>query len=338
MGGGNFFSKYLFSCPFGQFSSDNSKKDKTIIDVDPVNTSDMISDDDDSSVEELDIMDFTRSGEQEQCSPAATVCDLVDDSCSIVSDSTENEDHQRLQSMYHEAFFPLTQDEEDQVSQAFSDYNRDIVLVTHEESNIEITGEVFQCLKPRGWLNDEVINLYLQLLKERENRQPERFLKCHFFNALFYKRLTSGESGYDFKSVRRWTSPLKIGYNLIECDKLFVPIHKEMHWFLGIINKKDEKFQYLDSLKGMDAEVLDVLARYYVDEVKDKTGEDIDVSSWKREYADELPAQKNWSDCGMFMIKYIDFYSRGLGLFFDQGDIPYFRKRTAKEILRLRAD
>lgn len=31
------------------------------------------------------------------------------------------------------------------------------MLVTHENSNIEITGEILQCLRPGAWLNDEVI-------------------------------------------------------------------------------------------------------------------------------------------------------------------------------------
>ncbi|BAF12256.2 Os03g0410100, partial [Oryza sativa Japonica Group] len=43
-------------------------------------------------------------------------------------------------------------------------------------------------------------------------------------------------------------------------------------------------------------------------------------------------------DCGMFMLKFIDFHSRGIGLCFTQEHMDYFRKRTAKEILRLRAD
>lgn len=34
-------------------------------------------------------------------------------------------------------------------------------------------------------------------------------------------------------------------------------------------------------------------AKYIVDEVKDKNGEDIDVSSWKQEYVKDLPIQKN---------------------------------------------
>ncbi|MCL7045856.1 hypothetical protein MKW94_020456 [Papaver nudicaule] len=235
-------------------------------------------------------------------------------------------------------FTPLTDEEESEVSAAFSLVKRRKVLVAHENSNIEITGEILRCLQPGGWLNDEVINVYLELLKEREKREPKKFLKCHFFNTFFYKKLASGRTGYDYKAVKRWTTQRKIGYGLIECDKIFVPIHQKIHWCLAVINKKEKKFQYLDSLKGMDTDVLDNLARYYVDEVKDKSAEDIDVSSWKREYVKDLPEQENGWDCGMFMIKYSDFYSRGLGLCFNQEHMPYFRRRTVNEILRLKAD
>jgi len=34
-------------------------------------------------------------------------------------------------------------------------------------------------------------------------------------------------------------------------------------------------------------------ARYIVDEAKDKTGEDLDVSNWEKEFVEELPAQEN---------------------------------------------
>ncbi|GMI70304.1 EARLY IN SHORT DAYS 4 [Hibiscus trionum] len=237
-----------------------------------------------------------------------------------------------------EPFIPLREEETDLVSNAFSAKNRRKILVSHQNSSIDIRGEVLQCLKPGTWLNDEVINLYLELLKERENREPKKFLKCHFFNTFFYKKLVNPESGYNYKAVKRWTSQRKLGYCLVDCDKIFVPIHKDIHWCLAVINKKDQKFQYLDSLKGKDPNVLRALATYFVEEVKDKSGKNIDTSSWEREYVEDLPAQENGFDCGMFMLKYIDFYSRGLSLCFDQGDMPYFRLRTAKEILNLRAD
>ncbi|XP_058212476.1 ubiquitin-like-specific protease ESD4 isoform X1 [Rhododendron vialii] len=248
------------------------------------------------------------------------------------------EEEDVLQDALREPFLPLTKEEEAEVSRALSNSYRRRVLVTHENSNIEITGELLQCLRPGAWLNDEVINIYLELLKEREKRQPKNFLKCHFFNTFFYKKLFSGRKSYDFKSVRRWTTQRKLGYCLRECDKIFIPIHKEVHWCLAVINLKDQKFQYLDSLGCFDTQVLKVLAMYFVDEVKDKSGDHIDTSSWKQEFVEDLPEQENGWDCGVFMIKYADFYSRGLGLHFNQEHMPYFRLRTAKEILRLKAE
>ncbi|XP_073050341.1 ubiquitin-like-specific protease ESD4 [Primulina eburnea] len=237
-----------------------------------------------------------------------------------------------------ECFIPLTKEEEDHIDRALSNLSRRKVLVSHKNSNIDITGEILRCLSPEAWLNDEVINVYLELLKERESKDPQKFLKCHFFNTFFYKKLISGRGGYNFQSVRRWTTHKKLGYNLLECDKIFVPIHQEIHWCLAVINKKDEKFQYLDSLRGVDSQVLNVLARYYVDEVKEKCGKDLNVSSWEREYVTDLPKQENGFDCGVFMIKYADFFSRDIGLCFNQQHMPYFRRRIAKEILNLRAE
>lgn len=34
-------------------------------------------------------------------------------------------------------------------------------------------------------------------------------------------------------------------------------------------------------------------ARYLVDEVKDKSGKEIDITSWKQESVEDLPAQEN---------------------------------------------
>lgn len=40
--------------------------------------------------------------------------------------------------------------------------------------------------------------------------------------------------------------------------------------------------------------VIDVSqAKYFVDEVKDKTGKDIDISDWEKEFVEDLPEQKN---------------------------------------------
>ncbi|XP_013619673.1 PREDICTED: ubiquitin-like-specific protease 1A isoform X2 [Brassica oleracea var. oleracea] len=236
-----------------------------------------------------------------------------------------------------EPFEPLSKEELTAVKDAFS-ANFHNILVSHENSNIDITVEKLRCLKPGQWLNDEVINLYLVLLKEREAREPKKFLKCHFFNTFFFTKLVNSATGYNYNAVRRWTSMKKLGYHLIDCDKIFIPIHMNIHWTLAVINIKERKFQYLDSYKGREPRILDALGRYFVDEVRDKNEVDVDVSQWRQEFVQDLPEQSNGFDCGMFMLKYMDFYSRGLDLCFTEEHMAYFRVRTAKEILQLRAE
>ncbi|KAF0922309.1 hypothetical protein E2562_031801 [Oryza meyeriana var. granulata] len=200
-----------------------------------------------------------------------------------------------------ELFTPLTNEEESEVNNIlYVSYHSKKIIVKHGPSNIEITKEKIQCLGTCAWLNDEVINLYLELLKERAEREPKRFLKCHFFNSFFYKKLACGKTGYDYQSVRRWTALNRLGYGLVECEKIFVPVHRNKHWCLAIINIKDRTFQYLDSLGGVDHAVLRILARYIMDELKDKSNIQVDTSSWPT-ISDSLPLQQNgniWNTLG----------------------------------------
>lgn len=235
------------------------------------------------------------------------------------------------------AFAPLSEDEENEVDRALNGHDGSEVLAAHKKSNIDIRRTVMQCLKPGVWLNDDVINLYLELLKERELCQPEKFLKCHFFSTFFFNKLYKDTHTYNFKAVSRWTTQKKLGYNLLECKKIFVPIHKDIHWCLAVINVQEKKLLYLDSLKGCDRDALRILANYIKDEAKDKLNKILDVNTWDRDCPQDIPEQLNGCDCGMFMIKYADFHSRGDDLNFTQEHMEYFRRRTVLELLRLKA-
>ena len=52
------------------------------------------------------------------------------------------------------------------------------ILVLHERSNIEIDRKHMACMKPLTWLNDEIINIYMALLIERDRRRREQVRRC----------------------------------------------------------------------------------------------------------------------------------------------------------------
>ncbi|KAL0838193.1 hypothetical protein Bca101_090083 [Brassica carinata] len=173
------------------------------------------------------------------------------------------QDEEPVQDVRSEPFQPLSKEELTAVKDAFSanfQFGLLNILVTHENSNIDITVEKLRCLKPGQWLNDELVN---------------------------------SATGYNYNAVRRWTSMKKLGYHLIDCDKIFIPIHMNIHWTLAVISIKERKFQYLDSYKGREPRILDALGRYFVDEVRDKNEVDVDVSQWRQEFVQDLPEQSN---------------------------------------------
>ena len=101
------------------------------------------------------------------------------------------------------------------------------------------------CLQPKTWLNDEVINFFMELLKGRSSSRDD-LPRVHFFNTMFYAKLTKEGSSYDYTGVKRWTRKLK----LFEYDLLVCPVHVHgNHWCLAVVNFLDKRFEYYDSLR-----------------------------------------------------------------------------------------
>ena len=56
-------------------------------------------------------------------------------------------------------------------------------------------------------------------------------------------------------------------------------------------------------LQGSDPELMEQLARWVMDEAKDKCGVELDTSDWPREFPRQgVPQQYNAVDCGVFTI------------------------------------
>lgn len=189
---------------------------------------------------------------------------------------------------------------------------------------LTVTRKDMETLAGLNWLNDEVINFYMNMLMER-SRTQSTLPSVYAFNTFFYPKLRA--SGYS--AVKRWTRRMDIfAHNLI-----LVPIHLGMHWCLAVIDFRHNTIRYYDSMGGKNDECLKTLRDYLQEESRDKRQKELDLSNWTCEAVKDIPHQMNGSDCGMFALKYAEYITRDAKITFNQRNMPYFRRRMVYEIL-----
>uniref|UniRef100_A0A3Q3L9X9 SUMO specific peptidase 1 n=1 Tax=Mastacembelus armatus TaxID=205130 RepID=A0A3Q3L9X9_9TELE len=220
--------------------------------------------------------------------------------------------------------FPeLTQEMEAEVNRVLRGGNPHEVL--SEGFGLSLTRKDLQTLSSLNWLNDEVINFYMNLLVER-SKEPS-LPSVNTFNTFFYPKLRS--SGYS--AVRRWTKKTDI----FSKDILLVPVHLGVHWCLSVVDFRKKAIMYFDSMGGNNDEACKILFEYLQQESKDKKGKKLDTSGWTlhSKRRNEIPQQMNGSDCGMFTCKYADYITKDKPITFTQTHMPYFRRRMVWEIV-----
>jgi len=195
-----------------------------------------------------------------------------------------------------------------------------------EAFRLKITRRDMETLNRDNWLNDEVINFYFTLIAERG--KMDNYPSVHVCNTFFYPKLIS--SGH--ASLKRWTRSVDIFAH----DWMFVPVHLGVHWCLAVVDFRNKKISYYDSMGGKNQQCLSALKGYLEAESLDKKKVKLDTSSWVMEIVKDKPNQLNGSDCGMFTCKYAEYISRNAKITFTQEDMPYFRQRMVYEILTTR--
>lgn len=157
--------------------------------------------------------------------------------------------------------------------------------------------------------------------------QSQGYPALYAFNTFFYNKLKSG--GY--RSVQRWTKTV----NLFAKELILVPIHQGVHWSLVVTDLREKSLVYLDSRGHKRPDVLELVFHYLQDESQARRHVELNPLEWKRYSmaAEDIPQQKNGSDCGMFTCKYADYISRGQPITFSQQHMPLFRKKMVWEIL-----
>lgn len=188
-------------------------------------------------------------------------------------------------------------------------------MVTYNKHTLSL--EDLGTLEEQNWLNDQIINMYGELIMEATQH------KVHFFNSFFHKQLVA--KGYD--GVKRWTKKV----DLFSKTLLLIPIHLEIHWSLVTVTMATKTISYYDSQGIVFRHTTDNILKYILSEAKEKKQAGFQ-KGWKITIIKGIPQQKNDSDCGVFVLEYCRCLSMKQPLKFSQEDMPQIRKRIYKEL------
>ncbi|XP_017106587.2 sentrin-specific protease 1-like [Drosophila bipectinata] len=179
------------------------------------------------------------------------------------------------------------------------------------------------------WLNDKIINFYMNLLMDRSKRQSGLIPSVYAMNSFFLQRLQ--HDGYS--AVQRWTRKVDLFSN----DIVLVPVHcGSIHWCLAIIHLRDRTLKYYDSMGNPNQPVLNILESYLKSESLDKRKQPFDTECFRIESvpAEKLPQQRNLDDCGVFCCMYAEYISRDQEISFSQENMSYFRKKMVLDVCK----
>ncbi|XP_043269143.1 putative ubiquitin-like-specific protease 1B [Venturia canescens] len=179
----------------------------------------------------------------------------------------------------------------------------------------EIKQQDLETLNGTNWLNDEVINNYLELISDE---------KTYAMSSFFFPRLHV--NGYE--AVKRWTRKV----NIFKFEKMIVPINLGNHWCLAVIDFLARNIVYYDSFGRENPKYLITLQNYLVEEAKNKGEGPIQIEEWSLVTKMNIPRQTNGYDCGVFVCLYAKHVIERKEMNFSQQEMPQKRRQIRREL------
>lgn len=197
---------------------------------------------------------------------------------------------------------------------------------------IEISVYDLRTLQDKQWLNDNIIDFYLSMVTDRSKTSNGKLPSCFAFSTHFFSTLqTRGYAG-----VARWAK--RKGIDVTKQDFIFVPINRHnTHWCLAVINNRDMRFEFYDSMNGAGTSALDLLRDYMYEQTAatypESNPADMGYDKYGMFSTLPCPQQQNSFDCGVFVSKMVEVLSCDRDIMsFSQSDMPNIRRRMAHEI------
>jgi sentrin-specific protease 1 len=179
------------------------------------------------------------------------------------------------------------------------------------------------------WLNDEVINHVVEMLRKLSPPPPSVIMSTFFYTKLM--QIPSGV--YNYPGVKKSWTKLSGKRNISQIDRIFVPVHfNHNHWILVVVDMKRKRIEQYDSYNEDNkrhSEILQNIQRW----VKDESDWKIDATAWPS-VSVPVEQQQNGSDCGVFMLLTLKRLVENRPLDFTQAMIPAKRVQIASDILK----
>ncbi|CCH43883.1 Ubiquitin-like-specific protease 1 [Wickerhamomyces ciferrii] len=215
----------------------------------------------------------------------------------------------------------LSDNDEEKVVNIWKSRGKDTLTIL-QAFNIDVRVMDFKTLADKHWLNDVVIELFLKSLITD---------KVYAFNSYFFTTLEN--KGY--QGVNRWMKRAKV--NISNLDKVLVPINvHQTHWVLGVIDLKNKKVLYMDSLatrKTPHGERALNLMYEFVKGETNKQGVPKLAEGYTFEHLLDVPQQQNGFDCGVFTLLNAFHISKNEPLSYQPSDATLFRRIIGHTIL-----
>ncbi|RWS00542.1 hypothetical protein B4U79_16707 [Dinothrombium tinctorium] len=214
----------------------------------------------------------------------------------------------------------LDEEQNDAVDKIWKYSGDDKIIV--EDFSITITGHDIKTLiideNRIGWLNDNVIDFYLQLIAKSTTNN-----NLFVYPSIFHRTLTDRyQDALKFKRRQQ---------NLHQFNLYLMPIILKEHWTLLFYNPDFTKiyfFNYMTSYGPEPTPILNRTRRYFTKLFEKRGG------NWTEPSIDDqtVPQQTNESDCGVYVCYFARCLASNHPLEVTTQQIKHFRKQIAYEI------
>ncbi|XP_074355333.1 uncharacterized protein LOC141694693 [Apium graveolens] len=224
-----------------------------------------------------------------------------------------------------------------------------------------VHASAMQSLAPGTWVDDRIIYTYMGLLRTREEeihtrgiweRKPVYYFMDPYFMVLgkgHLKKIRKASRVGGDTLQRAWNKALRsftgfssatVGPSVLEADYIFIPCCVgDVHWVLFMFGTRRFEGLIIDSMNDEpdyreDIRVVSWLLPRLLHMVHPVEG--LDPTSAEVLALPSRPKQRNSNDCGVYVMKYMDYFTQGYDLAevpnWSQEEVDTFRYRIAREL------